>query len=534
MAADSRRDAHGADRWAKRLQSVTRSLPTIALVALAAFVGLTIVMSLWWPLGYDQAIFAVNGSAVVRGSLPYRDAYELRGPLSFYFFAAFELIFGHSASAVRIADALFMISTGALIALLVRRFASEHAAFVTSAIWVLVIISQGANDTAQPDLWVGAFVLGSAMCVTRPRGLNRRALVLAGALLAVPTLFKPFYPVFLAVPGLALVATHGRDLKALMRDVAWVALGWVLPIGAMAAWLWYLGIFQDFVESHLVHTRLYASVADLGRIEGLLTFFLATPVVTVALPAVLAGVLALWSRARALTVALAAALLATTACVVLQRRFLPYHWGPLMPSAVALCGIGLSAAIGESGTSSVATLAARRLGAATLVIVAAAVSLRPAIQLWQWASLQAGRHSEDTYYGRFGETWEVNPAHQRNAATYLRGRTRDAEALGMWAFDAAVPFLANRPLVTRYPISRYLMLLPEHPVTQARRREYMDELRRARPRYFVLNRWDRADRVTRRPPLSVDFPALDSLLVAEYVPDTAFGGIEILRRRSDD
>lgn len=501
---------------------------TAAFVLLAA---VALVMTLWWPLGFDQAIFAVNGSVILRGGQPYRDAYELRGPLAFYLFAGIEWLFGRRAAGVRIADALFTLATAAMVGLLVRRFASARAAVLTGAAFVLVVVSQSANDTAQPDLWVGTAVLGAVMLAARAGGPDRWTLLACGALLALPSLLKPFYPAYLAIPGLAILLRRQRDVRGIAGDLAWLLVGWALPLALTAWWLAHVGVFDDFVDAHLLYSlRLYVPAAGAGeaRIRGVVVHLLQGPIIGVALPAVVLGAHTLWPRARALALALGTAVLVTIACVALQGHFFPYHWAPLLAPCSVLAGVGLGTLLG--GVGAVRDARARALAAAVAAAVLAAVAFRPLLDLVQWGALAAGRTTSDAYHARFGLQWSVNPADQRAVAAYLRARTRPGDAIGMWGSDAAVAFLADRPLATRFPLSRYFELSPENPVTQAFRRELLTALERRRPRYFLVNRHVPAFQAA-PPPLAQQFPALDSLVRARYEPDTTIGSIEVLRAR---
>ena len=72
---------------------MNRSLLRMAGVLVAIGVLLLTVATLSWPLGWDQGIYAWAGDVIVRGGLPYRDAWVMKGPLVFYTFALAQTLF---------------------------------------------------------------------------------------------------------------------------------------------------------------------------------------------------------------------------------------------------------------------------------------------------------------------------------------------------------------------------------------------------------------------------------------------------------
>ena len=58
------------------------------LYALLALAIVWAFASLSFPFGWDQGIFAWVGSTIVDGGLPYRDAWDIKGPLTYYVYAA--------------------------------------------------------------------------------------------------------------------------------------------------------------------------------------------------------------------------------------------------------------------------------------------------------------------------------------------------------------------------------------------------------------------------------------------------------------
>lgn len=69
---------------------------TVALVLAWAFASLT------WPFGWDQGIFAWVGETITRGGMPYRDAWDIKGPLPYYTYALAHWLFERNLWGIRI------------------------------------------------------------------------------------------------------------------------------------------------------------------------------------------------------------------------------------------------------------------------------------------------------------------------------------------------------------------------------------------------------------------------------------------------
>jgi hypothetical protein len=71
------------ERWltASRLYAL---IPQLTLAGIVALGVAWAVASLTWPFGMDQGVLAWVGDVVVRGGMPYRDAFDVKGPFPHY------------------------------------------------------------------------------------------------------------------------------------------------------------------------------------------------------------------------------------------------------------------------------------------------------------------------------------------------------------------------------------------------------------------------------------------------------------------
>ncbi|MGH2652618.1 MAG: hypothetical protein ACRDHK_15565, partial [Actinomycetota bacterium] len=71
------------------------------------------IASLAWPLGWDQGILAWVGTTMASGGMPYRDAWDAKGPAAYVPFALVLLTLGPQPWAYRMVD-LLLLGGGAI------------------------------------------------------------------------------------------------------------------------------------------------------------------------------------------------------------------------------------------------------------------------------------------------------------------------------------------------------------------------------------------------------------------------------------
>lgn len=501
------------------------------LAALGGFATVAAFVTLWWPLGFDQSLFALNGATVLRGGIPYVDAWETRGPLSFYVFAGIEAVFGRSALAVRLFDLLALAAINIVMWRAVRRRASTTAATTTVALWTLSFVSFTFSDTAQLDLWTGYAMLACALLVTRRSGYLTRDLLLAALAVGFASLLKPFYAAFLLVPGIAVAIRRRDDRTALVRELAVLGVSWAMPIALALAALAVSGGWQAFIEVHIrYNARIYTQLGGNGlgtRARALLEYLWRQPGIALVLPGLATGFGALWRRERTTTVVLGTVVMVGLACIAIQGRFWPYHWETILPTAALLVALGLGRTFEEA--ASARTRTPRALAVASVVVIAMQAAILPAKYVADWLTYISGRHTAAEYYGDFGRHALVRPAEDIALAAFIAANTPSDAPLGVWGADAAIAYLADRPSVDRFPQTLWLTMAPDAEVTRALRREYLAAIEQRRPPYYVV-----ADTIVlmgaQRPALAQDFPELADHLARYYVLTCRIGEFTVHRR----
>ena len=493
--------------------------PLLFMLALLATTSWAIA-SISYPLGSDQGMMGSIGDVIVRGGLPYRDGFDMKGPVAFYLFAGTQALFGRVMWGIRIVD-LGILITGAVCfhALLRRVLGSEPLSRWLALAMVLTAASRSWFHVSQPDGWAASFVVIALWLLVGRARVSAAAWVASGLLIGLSALIKPFFIILITVPLAVAVTTAG---SAAAVPALLLLSGMVLPVAATAAWFWMHGALADLIFVHFGFALSYsgASSPDVVRlIDGFVSYFSdggarspQGPFVVLAVP-VAAGAVLAWKERRNAGLVLLVWLIAALGCVVIQQKFFVYHWLIAFPPLLAMAGFGLS-------RLPLAEAPARIFAAVAIGVFVAGVATTPMLDTWRFVRMAAGIDSREIYQARF-QRGNYQPAAAEQAAAYIKSRTQPDERIAIYGTGAAVLFLSERASATRF-----VFALPLNGANadyrNANRREFMNGFSEHGPPYVVVG--PDSDQA----PLG-DFPEFTKVLAERYRMEIRFGGLELYR-----
>jgi 4-amino-4-deoxy-L-arabinose transferase-like glycosyltransferase len=483
------------------------------------------ITSLTYPLGWDQAIMASVGDVVLQGGMPYRDAWDMKGPLAYLWYAAAQLVFGRSQFGIRIFDLLLLIGASYALASAVARIVRPSAGPWAAAALILAYASMGYFHTAQAD---GAVALLLTLCLSPLLRLDPQPkhVVAAGLGVGVATLVKPLFLLFLFMPVLAVIQRKGRN-RRLAAELAVTAAAAAVPILVVLSWFIARGALGDLIDVHIRFAAGYSEVfqtAIRDRARGLARYFMQLPQAPAAVLAVFGG-FSLWRRVRPVGALTIAWFLASLAIVVLQRKFFGYHWSLVFSPAILLGAAGVAELVAPRGVAHDRRRAI--LGLAGSVLIFAALAAAPLRDTTRFARYAGGLDTRETYYAGFRhEDNDFCAGDEMAAAEYIKAHTSDGDRIAVFGYDAPVLYLSGRRNATR--LSFPLPLVGWRSSRASRleyQREFMDALRDP-PAYLVVGLLfpDRAQAFA-------EFPEFGANLERGYVKERSFGAIDLYRRK---
>jgi 4-amino-4-deoxy-L-arabinose transferase-like glycosyltransferase len=222
----------------------------------------------------DEAITAAIADEILAGGVPYRDATDLRAPLTYYFYAAVFAVAGrNNLDAIHVAHTGLVILTALLVLLAGRRLGGGAAAGWSAWVYagLACALFNPLDNFALHTEWPLALgsALGAWLYLTAPDQNRGRRLAAAGACYGLAVLSKQPALLDLGAP-LALQAVllwqnRAGDLRRHLRDTLWLLLGFVAPLVLTAAWFAARGAFADLVfYTWTYNTRYYVPEVPLG------------------------------------------------------------------------------------------------------------------------------------------------------------------------------------------------------------------------------------------------------------------------------
>jgi len=97
-----------------------------------------LLATLFYPFGYDQAVFGTAGEMILRGAAPYRDFIDTKPPLIYYLYSAPLAVFGRHEWSIHAFDILWQCITAfCFFRILRRRFSTDHSLLAVSLTMIL-------------------------------------------------------------------------------------------------------------------------------------------------------------------------------------------------------------------------------------------------------------------------------------------------------------------------------------------------------------------------------------------------------------
>jgi len=508
-------------------------------------------VSLIYPFGRDQGIYAFLAQSVLQGKVVYRDIAMTMAPLTVFVHALAILLFGSSMTSIRILDLLWTMATAVLLFVFVRQALNRRWVAATAAvIFSLLYYLFNYWYTAQVDGFLNLPVV-AALAVVLP-GLKQPGQtgplrwLAAGVLLGLAVFFK--YPAALLLAAIVafslctgLRAGRGRS------GFAWILAGFGIVVALFAAALAAYGALGAFVEpipkrAFSYPTLDYLHEGALGRLGRMVKTYFSRPDYYFGALLGVAGlgvsVAAFRKRGfagvtpgRLTIVLLWMWFLTALLSVYLQGRLFFYHYLPLLPVFAVFGSLALAALMG---------LFRKRRAWQVLLMGAVGVALLACTaypgRFLDLARVVTGATTLQDYWSDSRHsTPDFLLAEQLVLASYVRAHTEPDEHVLVWGLDPLVNFVAGRPSATRFVYNHLLTAEWSWP---GLRQEFIQELAADTPAVIVVAHRDALPWVTGHGLDSygslLEFPEFREFVAENYELEHRVGRFELLRRAGSD
>ena len=238
------------------------------------------------PTGTDSVVFLYIGRIILNGGMPYRDAFDHKGPLVYLLDAAGLAVGG--VFGVWLLELLFLTVSTIFAYKTARFFAAPPIALFTTVVAILWYTAR--CDSNFCETWSVPFLLTSLYfwirylksgCQIGKTATFTVGLCFAGVLLLKPNLTALWMLFCLTVAAVSIrraaagkepdgaVPRGGRALGFLCSRVALFLLGAAALLLPVLGWLWKNGAWNDFIAQYWDFNRIYCQV---GFDQKLITF----------------------------------------------------------------------------------------------------------------------------------------------------------------------------------------------------------------------------------------------------------------------
>jgi hypothetical protein len=545
------------DRPAASLPASRDALTQSLLLLSLGTIAYLFFQILMFRYGRDQGIYATVADTVLRGGMPYRDAWDFKPPGIYVVYTLSRAIFGSGQWGIRLVEVLGLGSLVYAFVILSRRFFSDwRIGILGGTLAVLVHAELEFWHTAQPESFGGILTAWALVLATfepddsdpvaRSKQLN--AWLAAGALYGAAFLMKP------PLGGGALISAIFAAYRARQKHASLpLAQSWrklAAPFVSMAAgsamvlfvcgvWFVVRGAAHDLYQTLFVFTPHYTKLSwEDATVPGM--FYLAveewfvdlsSPNAAGVLAALILAPIAAREREGVLHILLVVAV--QLAGVTMQGKFFPYHYGASLLLGGFLAGLGAFKVWQKA-------LDKGWLGiTAFVVLVPIIVYARSSTRNTQTdfferciarqrQLLGLSRFTREELDGQLYSVADVSFGANRSVAELLRARLAPDETAFIWGFEPMIYDWSERRSATRfiYDVPQRVSWFRDEA-----RAVLMADLEAHPPRAIVVEHRDVFPAVTGDAIDSADtlqkFPALNEMLHKSYALDRTIEDFDV-------
>jgi hypothetical protein len=526
--------------------------PRAWLFGALSLVLLRAIPNLRFPLGRDQATYALIGQGLLHGQQIYRDLWDNKPPGIFYIFAMVVKLFGPVMWSVGVVDILWLMAISYCIFRFARRYLGPPAAAIAVLCNAAWHCTQGYIHAAQPETFLMLLVFVSYFLLLPEERWSKARLLGAGLALGAAFWLKynavVFFPFLLLLPHLDVrgLDREPRRIRLTVSLHDWFVRSLIVVAGAAAVvalvlgYFYLAGVWPAFKEVQFEVLPRYGAMA----FERTPRYWLVAVFQTYNHLGpwnegiVAAALLIAWKGGELASVTPALLMaLAGYATTAIQGRFHPYYFETCFPFVAMLWGYGVVKTYQGLGKAR-AVLARRGWRLASwltwlvLANLAYALLLQDAFRVVeQYRSLDQWRRDADLSYAEY--LWQIplEKLHDQLAVVdFLKEHSASSDQVYVWGTAPLINFLAQRASPSRF-VSNLALISPWGPARW--RDELAGELERKLPRFIVVARHDAITGVsyTRRDSEECleTFPALAAFLHNRYEPVENLRDFEIYR-----
>lgn len=224
------------------------------------------------PLERDEGEYAYAGQLILQGILPYKIAFNMKFPGTYFMYALLMAIFGQSTGGIHIGILMVTSLTAVLLFFIGRKLLSDAGALIATAIYVcLAAMPKAAGLAGHATHFVSLFVCAGIAALLMARKNNPRVWwFLSGTAFGMAILMKQhaiFFPIFILVWFFWSHFRNQTSQKPALIVLLFCA-GCALPFLVTAIGFACAGLWKPFIFWTFQYASQYVSMLPLGAAPG--------------------------------------------------------------------------------------------------------------------------------------------------------------------------------------------------------------------------------------------------------------------------
>lgn len=481
-------------------------------------------VSLTYPFGRDQAIYAYAGKLLLEGRMNYLYVFDLKPPGIHFLFAFIQLVSGESMLSARIFDIAWQAVTAFVILLISFRLTNQkYLSLFSAVIYLFLYYRQDYWHTLQADGSLNLlFSTAVLLLISSYDSHSFIKIFFAGLLFAIALLFKYTIIAFLPLLFLVILIDKKSLFTIRVKNIAVFTMGLVLTGGAVILLYYLTGALNAFWDIQFTQTPLYTKIAYETETKGyvtsqlikLFTYSVYSPLIILSLFAFLYS--GIRKKFEFPNILLFIWIFSTLFSLIVQWKFYYYHFLVIIPALSAGAVFAFSKIKDILKNRNILYKLAVSAFAVGLFVFA----LKPYVSGYSVLSgyLSGSENLESAYIKNgfttdsvfmFGKTLK--------AAEIVKNRTSIDDGIFVWGFDPLIYYLSGRKCVSRFIYNFPLLWKGEN---ASFKREFLDEIEKKNPKliivaandplYFISGYNEDSKKLIKR------FPEFDSFLSSNY------------------
>lgn len=492
----------------------------VVIIAGAVFGG----VSMTYPFGRDQAIYAYAGKLLLEGKMNYLHVFDLKPPGIHFLFAFIQFVSGESMLNARIFDIAWQVITGFVLFLISFRLTKQkYLSLLSSLIYLFLYYRQDYWHTLQADGSLNLlFALVILLLLSSYEQHSFVKIFFAGVLFALALIFK--YTIISFVPLLFLVLLLDRKslFSIRVKNAVFFTFGLVITGGAMVLLYYFSGALSAFWDIQFTQTPLYTKIAYETETKGyitsqlvkLFTYSVYSPLIVLSVFAFL--FVSFRKKFEFPNLLLFIWIFSSLFSLIIQWKFYYYHFLVIIPALSAGAVFALSKIKDILKNRNILYKLFVAAFAAGLFVFAVKPYLSGYPLLISYLS---GNEDLESAYIKNGFTADsvFMIGKTLKAAEIVKNETNIDDGIFVWGFDPLIYYLSGRKCVSRFIYNFPLLWKGEN---SSFKREFLNEIERKNPKliivasndplYFISGYDEDSKKLIKR------FPEFDSFLSSKY------------------